>query len=63
LLKKSRRHATQKQEVAMRSFVEKVAAAIHRDQRRRAIRIPRRELPRRSRKTFVPAGRSAAIAY
>jgi len=47
----------------MRSFVEKVAAAIHRDQRRRAIRIPRRELPRRSRATFVPAGRSAAVAY
>jgi hypothetical protein len=49
-------------EVAMRAHINKLAAAI-RLPRRRAIRAPRRQLPRRSRTTFVAVDRDPAIAY
>jgi hypothetical protein len=51
------------EEVAMRTYIDKVVAAIRGEQRRRAVQVPRRELPRRSRATFVAATHDVALAH
>jgi hypothetical protein len=50
-------------EAAMRAYVDRVAAVLHRDAHLHSTRGPRGTRPRRARTTFVPVTRDIAYAH